>query len=913
MNRLLGVRREDGRVVWMGFATLLTIVASHAVLETARDALFLADLPVSRLPWAYLGIAGLAFVAVRGSARLLAGRAPGRVLAVMLVAGAVGTTALWRLVATATPASLMGLYIWTGVLASVVVTQFWVQLATQMDVGQAKRSYAIIAAGGMLGATVGSLLAGAALTVAEPRTLLPLAAGMFLVAAGLPAFVQGTEVPMIPPAADTPEAEERPGLAAVWGDPYLKRILLLAIVGPVVAMGIDFIFKSIVSHDIPRAALGPFFARYNAIVNGAALVFQLTLAPRLLQSIGVVRNLCLLPGALGLVAAGVAGATALPAALILRGTDGILRHSLHRAATEILFLPLSTATRSALRGLAESIGQRGGQVLGSTVILLAIGVGATPRDLALGVAVLCGLWLFGYLRLTEHYVQRFRSQLQSLGGANDAGVPALDLQSLEILVAGLSAPDDAEVIAALDLLSTYGRVRLVSPLILYHPSPAVVLRALELFDGEGRDDVHEMRRRLLEHRDPAVRAMALRGLVATGDARSTVRTLLRRDPSPLVRRTALVLWMGFDDTRESDLNEAVADLVALSDPESRLAVASALGGLPVRVRLPVARALLADATPVIRRQVARTLATAPDDTCIDLLTDLLAFPECRADARAGLLAVGETALEHLGHALESTEMRPAVRRHIPRTISRFGSARAAAILVARLAREQDGRVIYKILRGLGRMRANDPAVPVDRPTLVAVAETNLRRMIELLAYHVAHELRQEAATAGDGTLSSVPQSTDVDLLGPLLVEKEQRALERVCRVLQILESEDFATIFAAVCADTPAVRESGRELIGHALDGRFRDALLALTDSLPPAERLDRATSALPIPVAEAVLEAWRTWKKTSTPSTVAAALAAIVEAMCTDQSKIFASVARHQLRPHVTTAPREPSRVASC
>jgi ATP:ADP antiporter, AAA family len=582
MNRLLGVRPEDGRVVWMAFATLLTIVAAHAVLETARDALFLADLPASRLPWAYLGIASLAFVLTRGAARVLAGRSHRRILAAMLVAGAVGTAALWWLVVTPTTLSLMSLYIWTGVLASIVVTQFWIQLAGEMDVAQAKRGYAIVAAGGMLGATVGSFLAGAALTAAEPRTLLPLAAGMFLAAACLPAFVQrpaspATASPAADPAAAVPDAEERPGLAAVWGDPYLKRILLLAVVAPVVAMGIDFIFKSMVSQQVPRARLGPFFARYNTVVNGAALVFQLTLAPRLLQSLGVVRNLCLLPSALGLVAAGVAGTASLPAALVLRGTDGVLRHSLHRAATEILFLPISAATRSALRGLAESIGQRGGQLLGSTLILLAIAAGATPRELAVGVAILCGVWLVGSIELKDHYVQRFRRQLRSLGAEGDAGVPALDLQSLELLVTTLSAPNDTEVIAGLDLLATYGRVRLVSPLILYHPSSSVVLRALELFDGDEREDVQEIRRRLLQHGDAMVRATALRGLAPSGRERSAVRDLLRHDPSPLVRSTALALWMGFDGTPESDVNEAVADLVALSDPESRLAVAGTLG------------------------------------------------------------------------------------------------------------------------------------------------------------------------------------------------------------------------------------------------------------------------------------------------------------------------------------------------
>src|SRR5262245_41634654 len=127
---LLGLRRDDGRPVYLAFATLLVIIAAHAMLETARDALFLADVPVGRLPWAYLGIASLAFAAGHAGARLGARRPPRRVLGATLLAGAAGTMALWRVVGTPSPASLMALYIWTGVLVSVVVPQFWVLLAS---------------------------------------------------------------------------------------------------------------------------------------------------------------------------------------------------------------------------------------------------------------------------------------------------------------------------------------------------------------------------------------------------------------------------------------------------------------------------------------------------------------------------------------------------------------------------------------------------------------------------------------------------------------------------------------------------------------------------------------------------------------------------------------------------------------
>ena len=65
-RRLLrGVRPEERRPALVAFATLFGFIGSHAVLETARDALFLAKLPASRLPWMYLAIAAVSLITAR--------------------------------------------------------------------------------------------------------------------------------------------------------------------------------------------------------------------------------------------------------------------------------------------------------------------------------------------------------------------------------------------------------------------------------------------------------------------------------------------------------------------------------------------------------------------------------------------------------------------------------------------------------------------------------------------------------------------------------------------------------------------------------------------------------------------------------------------------------------------------------
>src|SRR5262249_46440530 len=150
-----------------------------------------------------------------------------------------------------------------------------------------------------------------------------------------------------------------------------------------------------------------------------------------------------------------------------------------------------------------------------------------------------------------------------------------------------------------------------------------------------------------------------------------------------------------------------------------------------------------------------------------------------------------------------------------------------------------------------------------------------------------------------------PPEPEHELVATLLAESEQRALERVCRILQILETgEDFATIYTALRAEAPATRAGARELIGHVLGGACRDGLLALTDTLPPPERLEAASGAISVPIARRTLEAWRI-SQAATPETDARALLMrIVEDLCADRNVVIASVARWAARSYVAAAP---------
>ena len=82
---LVAIRPDERRDTWAAFLTLFGFIGSHAVLETARDALFLAKVPASRLPFVVLGIAAAALLTMRLQARFAAKLAGRRALSAWML------------------------------------------------------------------------------------------------------------------------------------------------------------------------------------------------------------------------------------------------------------------------------------------------------------------------------------------------------------------------------------------------------------------------------------------------------------------------------------------------------------------------------------------------------------------------------------------------------------------------------------------------------------------------------------------------------------------------------------------------------------------------------------------------------------------------------------------------------------
>jgi len=287
-------------------------------------------------------------------------------------------------------------------------------------------------------------------------------------------------------------------IATWWVGALLGLVLALVALSTIALTATDFLFKSAVAARIEPRRLGSFFADVSLVLNGLSLVAQVFGVGLLLRALRVNRALAVMPFLLLLSALGVVAAPALAAALVLRGVDGTMRHSLHKTTTEILFVPLPPGRT---KSLIELFGQRGGQILASICLLPLFALGG-ERALGVAVAALAAAWLLQAITIKKPYLDIFRKTLKE-GRFEDAGaLPMLDVSALETLFAALNSDKDPEVLGALDLLAAQDRARLVPALILYHPSKPIVLRALGLLVAEKRQDFVPIADRLLHLNPP---------------------------------------------------------------------------------------------------------------------------------------------------------------------------------------------------------------------------------------------------------------------------------------------------------------------------------------------------------------------------------------------------------------------------
>jgi HEAT repeat protein len=273
-------------------------------------------------------------------------------------------------------------------------------------------------------------------------------------------------------------------------------------------------------------------------------------------------------------------------------------------------------------------------------------------------------------------------------------------------------------------------------------------------------------------------------------------------------------------------------LVRAGASGAKQALARAIARRPHERFDDVLLALAETQDPAVARETATAIRVRPQEACVPALVNMLPWRHAREDARLALVAIGEPAFDHLCRALSDETLPAAVRRHVPRSVSRFDPTRACETLLRRFPDEHDTTVRYKLLRALGYVRSRHSTTRLEPAALQRALEGSLHEIFQYTDWCA----RLETLSAPENEMAARTLTLE------LLQHKTDRAIEHLFRLFSLqFPREDFRQIHRGFLSSNRQAWASSRELLEHLLRSPLKEAVLGALDDVPAARRLSVA------------------------------------------------------------------------
>jgi ATP:ADP antiporter, AAA family len=823
---LVDVRREElPRILPLTLAYGL-VMASLYVLKPARNALFLDQLGVAQLPYVLMLVAliggGVAAVFTR-LIRLI--RLDRLILGTFLFL-MINLLGFRLLLPYGWGWSFYLFYVWVNLYGLMATSLLWLLAGVIFNPREARRLFGLIGSAGIAGAIVGGAFTSWVVTQVGTENLLIVCVA--LLGGGLLLLLRVRSGGEVSPRE---EKKSSGALADIGRSDLLQLLGSMAALTAVVAAVIDVQFNDIVDRAFAdKDAKTAFFGQFFAYLSGFAFLFQIWCTPRILRSLGVVSALLFLPLSMALGSVAVLFAPGLAAGILLKIGDGGFRHSLHKSAVEILFLPIPAAVKQRTKVLLDTTVDNLATGIGALLVLVLTAVlGVSYQHLGFVSLALVGLWVGLVIRGRGAYVDAFRQALDRR--AIDLGELTVEVDeaaALDSLIASLDSGNERQVVYALDMLISLRSRRLaraVRPL-LQHRAAEVRQKSIRVLCNQAEELPVDEIEGLLQDEVLEVRVEALYCMCRQdeGGIEMRLREALQSGDPKL--RSAAVGCIAAHGTEAGELvddafvEELLADRSAEGE-DNRVQVARILGNLDRPEWRLYLRQLLEDSSPRVVEQAIGSLGAIRDPEQIGWLLDRLGDRQLRRAARQALAAYGPAVLPALRRCLLDKRVDPVVRTGVTRVLSDIRSQEVVDLLLEDLDAASPW-LEHLMIKALSRLRQGGGSLFFE-PRRV---EEILARQVE--AYYQLFE--------GLQLYQSVDGEAPLQLLQKVLREKQAQVQERIFRLLGLLyPPQDMHRAYLGLVSGQARLRASALEFLDNVLQRRVKEQLLPLLDP-PTAE-----------------------------------------------------------------------------
>ena len=400
------------------FLLAFLILVAYYVLKTLREPLLLVEASAEMKSYAYATIAFILLFAVPLYGYIFRNVRSKRQMTRWVTVFFTVNLLVFYLLGRAGFNIGFAYYVWVGIVALMITTQFWGYAADTFNPKSGQRLFPVIMLGATLGGLVGPVIAGLLFPLAGPWNLM-LIVGLLLVAT-LPLVGSardavpdgsGALVARVPP----PRPHFMGGFALVFRDHYMLLLAaLIVLLNWVNTTGEYILAELVVRYADSRVSAEPdlakgdliavFYSQFYFSVNALAVLLQVSLVARIFRWIGVRGAVPILP-VVACIGYGLAAFVPVFAIFrVVKVLENSTDYSLMNTTRHALYLPLSDAHKFEGKAAVETFFWRFGDLIQAAVIFAGLHwFGFGVRQFALLNMLLAAIWIVVAMRLGARY------------------------------------------------------------------------------------------------------------------------------------------------------------------------------------------------------------------------------------------------------------------------------------------------------------------------------------------------------------------------------------------------------------------------------------------------------------------------------------------------------------------------------
>jgi ATP:ADP antiporter, AAA family len=831
VERALNIHQGDLRRGVLLSSCLFLIISAYVIGKVARDALFLGEFAAVRLPYADIAsgilVGFVVVIYLRLGRRISLGN--------LLIASPLffaGTCILfWFLARYYQPRWLFPVfYVWVGIFGVLGPTQVWTLANFLLTTREAKRIFGMVGGAGICGWIFAGYVSKIFTKSFGTESLLLCMTALLLICSVLMAVASRTgqltpdiSKELLSNLSPTGRNDLRDSLRSVFSSPYLRAIAIVICISSFATTLTGWQFKALAKmSSVNQDSLAIFFGNFYFYAGVLALLFQLLLTTRLLRRFGIGPMLFVLPvfvlaGSAALAILGTVGA-----ALLLRGGDQVLRYSIDRSTSELLYLPLHQQVKLKAKWFIDTVVWRFGDGLAGVVVLIFAGqFHWAPRQLSWIALLLTVGWLAAVQVAGKQYVAVLKDSIgQHRLDAEQASTLALDRSTSDYLATKLQTSDLNEILYALSLFEVE-RQRAAHPVIeslLAHPAPQVRQKAISLLSTAGDKSVRPAIESMLKDPDHNVRTEAMLYLIYHAHVDPLALLAEPGQVADFSVRSAVAAYLARPGEAQSietarQILEEMSREEGAEGERARLEVARLLGEIPDSFDSLLAT-LMRDQANIVAREATRSAGALRKSSLIPILLEHLSNDELCSVAAEALAKFGDPIVRVLGEQLADASCPMATRRAIPPILVNIGTPGAARALQDNLL-EINAALRFQVISALNKIQQVHPEIEIDKQLLETVLAA------EIMGHYRSYQILESLRTPGNVD----------DPVVRALGESIRQELERIFRLLGLLYPRlDLHSAYFGLQSNDPTVYDNALEFLENVLKSQLRGMLVPLLD-----------------------------------------------------------------------------------